>query len=101
MAEGSKLVHPAQPGQSFSHHAERRSPIMSPMVFINGDNDIIYVEFHDTVHGAGADLRPAHAAVVQCAGEHRLAKVGLILTSPGTRPPAAMAGLDTRGKCYH
>lgn len=56
MAEGSKLVHPAQPGQSFLHHSERRSPIMSPMVFINGDNDIIDVEFHETVHGASANL---------------------------------------------
>ena len=79
MAEGSKLVHPAQPGQSFSHHAERGSPFMSPTIFINGDNDIISVEFHD-----------------------RLAKVGyLILTSPGMRPPAALAGLGTRARCYH
>lgn len=29
---------------------------MSPMVFINGDNDIIDVEFHETVHGASANL---------------------------------------------
>ena len=59
MAESSKLVHPAQPGQSFSHHAERRSPIMSPMVFINGDNDIISVEFHDrfTVQAPISDPR--------------------------------------------
>jgi hypothetical protein len=72
------------------------------MVFINGDNDIIDVEFHETVHGASADLRPTHAAVVQCAGEHRPAKVEyLILTSPGMRHPAALAGLDTRARCYH
>ena len=87
MAEGSNLVHPAQPGQSFLHHTELRSPcilwlsidsktlryrsktgqcavrcledldtdgewLMSLMVFINGDNHIIYVEFYETLHKA-------------------------------------------------